>query len=207
MDPDGDYSEVVRPRVSSLLTKTRTRDSEAHVWTTFSADQVDLNWQNPEVFFEFLDILFLYLSKGMRVARLDAVAFLWKTLGTNCIHLPETHEMVKLFRDICEIVAPQVLLMTETNVPHEENVSYFGNGDEAHMVYQFEASALAPCIHDGRWFVSHEVGSELSAPPPERLHLPRLPSHDGIGVRPIEGILPTKGVIRSSSTSRRLGDV
>ena len=97
MDPDGDYSEVVRPRTSPLLTKTRTRDGEANVWTTFSADQVDLNWQNPEVFFEFVDILFLYLSKGMRIARLDAVAFLWKTLGTNCVHLPETHEMVKLF--------------------------------------------------------------------------------------------------------------
>lgn len=193
MDPDGDYSDVVRPRTSPLLTKTRTRDGEAHVWTTFSADQVDLNWQNPEVFFEFLDILFLYLSKGMRVARLDAVAFLWKTLGTNCIHLPETHEMVKLFRDICEIVAPQALLLTETNVPHEENVSYFGNGDEAHMVYQFSLPPLllhAFTTGDGSYLTKWAM--ELAPPPKDCTFFNFTASHDGIGVRPVEGLLPTE---------------
>lgn len=97
MDPKQDYSEVVRPRTSPLLTKTRTIDGEANVWTTFSADQVDLNWCNPEVLFEFIDILMFYISKGMRIVRMDAVAFVWKELGTNCIHLPETHEIVKLF--------------------------------------------------------------------------------------------------------------
>ena len=193
MDPKGDYSQVVRPRTLPLLTKTRTREGESYVWTTFSPDQVDLNWQNPEVFFEFLDILFLYLSKGMRIARLDAVAFLWKKLGTNCLHLPETHEMVKLFRDVCEIVAPQAIIMTETNVPHEENVSYFGDGDEAHMVYQFSLPPLLMhAFTAGQGTYLTKWAMELAPPPEGCTFFNFTASHDGIGVRPIEGILPTK---------------
>jgi sucrose phosphorylase len=192
MDPKKDYSQVVRPRTTPLLTRARTRDGESHVWTTFSPDQVDLNWQNPEVFFEFLDILFLYLSKGMRIARLDAVAFLWKTLGTNCLHLPETHEMVKLFRDVCEIVAPQAVILTETNVPHAENVSYFGEGDEAHMVYQFSLPPLllhAFTTGNGKYLT--QWARELAPPPEGCTFFNFTASHDGIGVRPVEGILPT----------------
>lgn len=191
MDPKLDYSEVVRPRTSPLLTKTRTREGDAHVWTTFSPDQVDLNWQNPEVFFEFLDILFLYISKGMRIARLDAVAFLWKEMGTNCLHLPQTHEVVKLFRDIAEIVAPQTVILTETNVPHEENVSYFGRGDEAHMVYQFSLPPLTMhALATGNATYLTKWAKELAPPPEGCTFFNFTASHDGIGVRPIEGILP-----------------
>ncbi|MEM7790239.1 MAG: sugar phosphorylase [Verrucomicrobiota bacterium] len=193
MDPKEDYSQVVRPRTSPLLTKTRTRDGEANVWTTFSSDQVDLNWQNPDVLFEFIDILFLYISKGMRIARLDAVAFCWKTLGTNCIHLPETHELVKLFRDIAEIVAPRTVLLTETNVPHAENVSYFGNGDEAQMVYQFSLPPLL--LHGlatGKATYLTKWASDLEPPPEGCTFFNFTASHDGVGVRPIEGLLPEK---------------
>ncbi|MEX0326258.1 MAG: alpha-amylase family glycosyl hydrolase, partial [Puniceicoccaceae bacterium] len=111
MDPETDLSSVVRPRPWPLLTKTSTRDGPVHVWTTFSDDQMDLNWQNPDVLFEFLDILFLYLSKGCRIFRLDAVAFLWKQVGTSCLHLPETHEIVKLFRDVLSWVDPRTILL------------------------------------------------------------------------------------------------
>lgn len=191
MDPAEDFSAVVRPRTSPLLTPTRTRDGEAHVWSTFSSDQIDLNWQNPEVLFEFIDILMLYISKGMRIARLDAVAFLWKTPGTSCIHLSQTHEMVQLFRDIIEIIAPRTLLLTETNVPHEENISYFGRGDEAHMIYQF---SLPPLLLHGlstsnaqyltQWAI------DLAPPPSGCTFFNFTASHDGVGVRPVEGILP-----------------
>ena len=191
MDPDGDYSEVVRPRTSPLLTKTRTRDGDTHIWTTFSPDQVDLNWQNPEVFFKFLDILFLYISKGMRIVRMDAVAFLWKKSGTSCLHLPETHEVVKLFRDIIEIVAPRTILLTETNVPHDENISYFGDGDEAQMVYQF---SLPPLLLHGlatgnARYLTKWAG-RLEPPPPGCTFFNFTASHDGIGMRPVEDLLP-----------------
>ena len=191
MDPETDLSAVVRPRTSPLLTRTATRDGEVHVWTTFSADQVDLNWQNPDLLFEFIDIFFLYVSRGARILRLDAVAFLWKEIGTQCIHLPQTHEMVKLFRDLCELVAPHVVILTETNVPHEENISYYGEGDEAHMVYNF---SLPPLLLHG---LLRNDPSYLKA---WAAGLPELEagmtwfnfssSHDGIGVRPLAGLLP-----------------
>ena len=191
MDPDTDLSQVVRPRTSPLLTKTTTREGDTHVWTTFSADQVDLNWQNPDVLFEFFDILFLYISKGARILRLDAVAFLWKELGTSCIHHDNTHEVVRLFRDVIEAVAPDVLILTETNVPHDENISYFGRGNEAHMVYNF---SLPPLLLHGllREDTSylHEWAKDLSAPPKGCTYFNFTASHDGVGVRPLQGLVP-----------------
>lgn len=192
IDPKTDLTAVVRPRTSPVLSPFKTRDGEAHVWTTFSADQVDLNWQNPDLLFEFLDILFLYLSKGVHFLRLDAVAFLWKEIGTRCVHLPQTHEIVKLLRDILEIVAPRAVIITETNVPQSENYSYFGDGDEAHMVYQF---SLPPLLLHSLLFGDSTHLTQWA------LRIPKLPSgctffnfaasHDGIGLRPTEGMLST----------------
>ncbi|MCD8481561.1 MAG: hypothetical protein LR015_02115 [Verrucomicrobia bacterium] len=142
VDPDTDLSQVVRPRPWPLLTKTTTHEGDAWVWTTFSEDQVDLNWSNPDVLFEFLDIFLFYLYQGARILRLDAVAFLWKKIGTDCIHLPETHTVIKLLRDVADVVAPEAILLTETNVPHKENIAYFGDGDEAHSVYNFSLPPL-----------------------------------------------------------------
>lgn len=193
MDPKTDLSQVVRPRSSPLLTATQTRDGEAHVWTTFSADQVDLNWQNPDLFFEFVDILFLYIAAGVRILRLDAVAFLWKNIGTDCLHQPETHEVVKLLRDILEMVAPEVVLLTETNVPHEENISYFGRGDEAHMVYQFSLPPLLlHALLAGNTRYLTEWAASLPEPPKGCTWFNFTASHDGIGVRPLQGILSKK---------------
>lgn len=197
MDPATDLSAVVRPRPWPLLTKTATRDGTAHVWTTFSEDQIDLNWQNPDVLFEFLDILFLYLSKGCRIFRLDAVAFLWKQIGTTCLHRPETHEVVKLFRDVLEWVAPSAILLTETNVPHEENISYFGESDEAHMVYNF---SLPPLILngllDGSATLLTEWARSLPELSPHQAFFNFTASHDGIGVRPLQGLLPDAELAR-----------
>jgi glycosidase len=194
-DAESDLSAVVRPRSTPLLTPYQTRNGEKMVWTTFSADQVDLDWTCPDLLFEFLDIILYYISMGCRILRLDAVAFLWKRLGTNCLHLPETHEVIKLIRNFVDVVAPETILLTETNVPHEENISYFGKGDEAHAVYQF---SLPPLLLHGllRGTSRHlrEWASTL-APPAKGCHfLNFTASHDGVGVRPLEGILPKKEV-------------
>lgn len=191
MNPDTDLSQVVRPRTSPLLTKTTTRFGETYVWTTFSDDQVDLNWQNPDLLFEFLDILFLYISKGVRILRLDAVAFIWKNLGTNCIHQPQTHEIIKLFRNVIELVAPHVILLTETNVPHAENVSYFGKNDEAHMVYNFSLPPLLlHALLAGNSSYLTQWAAELDYPGKHCTFLNFSASHDGVGVRPLQGLLP-----------------
>ncbi|MFM9270035.1 sugar phosphorylase [Halomonas elongata] len=204
MAPDTDLSAVVRPRSSPLLVKIPTRRGPRHLWATFSEDQIDLNFANPDVLLEFIGILLFYLSQGARVIRLDAIAYLWKEVGTSCIHLPQTHEVVRLLRTIIDHVAPQALLLTETNVPHEENISYFGlerlappsqddsiTPDEAHLVYQFPLPPLL--LHT-------LTGGEASTLAAWLRSLPELPpgcsflnftaSHDGIGVRPLEGWLP-----------------
>lgn len=205
-DEEADLSAVVRPRASPLLTPYQTRSGEKHVWTTFSADQVDLDWTSSDLLFEFLDIIMYYASLGCRILRLDAVAFLWKELGTNCLHLPKTHQVIKLVRNFIEVVAPEVLILTETNVPHPENISYFGKGDEAHAVYQF---SLPPLLLHGLLRGTAEHVTNWAAnlnPPPKGCHfLNFTASHDGIGVRPLEGILPTDEILALAEDVRKNG--
>ncbi|MBN1518181.1 hypothetical protein JXA32_16585 [Candidatus Sumerlaeota bacterium] len=193
--PDGDWSRVVRPRSLPLFTEAQTSRGPRHVWTTFSADQVDLNFANPDVLFELFDILLSYLERGARIIRLDAIAFLWKEAGTSCLHLPQTHAAVKLMRAAFDAVAPGRLLLTETNVPHRENVSYFGNGDEAHVVYQF---SLAPLILlamlKGDATLLTQWARDLEPPREGCAYLNFTASHDGVGVRPLEGIAPREEV-------------
>ena len=198
VDPDTDVSQVTRPRSSPLLVPISTRRGTRHVWATFSEDQIDLNFENPDVLLEFVGILLFYLQQGVRIIRLDAVAFLWKRLGTSCIHLPETHTVVRLLRAIVDEIAPSTLLITETNVPHAENISYFGlerlakgAPDEAHMVYQF---ALPPLLlHTltrGEATTIQTWLNSLPVLPEQCTYLNFTASHDGIGVRPLEGLLP-----------------
>ena len=133
----------MRPRALPLLTAVQTVSGEKLVWTTFSTDQIDFNFHNPAVLLEMLDILLFYISRGARIIRLDAIAYLWKELNTSCAHLPQTHIAVQLMRDILNIAAPRVLLLTETNVPHADNISYFGDGvNEAQIVYNFPLPPL-----------------------------------------------------------------
>ncbi|GGC90316.1 sugar phosphorylase [Vreelandella lutescens] len=198
VDPETDVSQVTRPRSSPLLVPISTRRGMRHVWATFSEDQIDLNFENPDVLLEFVGILLFYLQQGVRIIRLDAVAFLWKRLGTSCIHLPETHTVVRLLRAIVDEIAPGTLLITETNVPHAENISYFGlersaesKPDEAHMVYQF---ALPPLLlHTltrGEATTMQTWLNSLPVLPEQCTYLNFTASHDGIGVRPLEGLLP-----------------
>ncbi|MCH8567709.1 MAG: sugar phosphorylase [Balneolales bacterium] len=191
IDPDENVRMVTRPRSTPLLSPIQTNHGTYYLWTTFSPDQVDVNFSNPDVLFEFIDILLFYLSKGVRVIRLDAVAFLWKKKGTSCIHLEETHQVVKLIRDVVESVAPETILITETNVPHKENISYFGDGDEAHMVYNFSLPPLLyhAIITQNATYLT-KWSRELTPPPEGCTYFNFASSHDGIGVRPLEGLVP-----------------
>mgnify|MGYP001823908275 CR=1 FL=1 len=191
MDPASDLASVVRPRTSPLLKPVQTPSGEKHLWATFSHDQIDLDFSNPDVLFEFLDILLLYVHRGARIIRLDAIAYLWKEPGTGCIHLPQTHQVVKLLRDVLELLAPGTVLITETNVPHAENLSYFGAGDEAHMVYQFSLPPLLlHALHSGQARYLNEWVGSLEPPPAGCTYFNFTASHDGIGLRPLEGLLP-----------------
>lgn len=189
-DPGLDLSAVVRPRTSPLLNPVMTTDGERHVWCTFSEDQVDLNFANPQVLLAFVEIIRFYLEQGVQIFRLDAVAFLWKEPGTPCIHLQQTHELIKVLRLLVEHRDPQAMLITETNVPNRENLTYFGNANEAHAIYNFSLPPLlintlvtGNCRHLKTWL--------MSMPPAQMgtTYLNFIASHDGIGMRPTDGLL------------------
>ncbi|WP_158968984.1 sugar phosphorylase [Paraglaciecola sp. L3A3] len=188
--PDKDVSQVVRPRTSDLLRLTETSKGEKHVWCTFSHDQVDFDFTNPNVLDTFVSIIRQYLDTGIRLFRLDAVAFLWKKLGTSCINLEQTHEVVRLLRTLIEHAVDDAVIITETNIPNRQNLTYFGNANEAHGIYNFSLPPLlvnslvtGSCKHLKAWL--------CSMPPAQNgtFFFNFIASHDGIGLRPAEGLL------------------
>lgn len=188
--PDDDLSQITRPRTSPLLRETETTEGKQYVWCTFSHDQVDLNFANPEVLKEFAGIIRHYLNNGVRIFRLDAVAFLWKTPGTSCINLPQTHEMIRLLRTLVEHAEPDAIIITETNIPNSENLTYFGNANEAHGIYNFSLPPLLvnTLITGDSRYLSQWL---MSMPPAQNgtFYFNFIASHDGIGLRPAEGLL------------------
>jgi len=192
VEGDPDLSAVIRPRALPLLTTFTTAGGERRVWTTFSPDQVDVNVRHPEVLLELLDVLLEYVAKGARFIRLDAIAFLWKEPGTTCLHLPQTHRIIRLMRALLDEVAPQVVIVTETNVPHADNISYFGDGrNEAQLVYNFALPPLVlHALLTGDGSVLTRWAQGLKRPSESVTYLNFLASHDGIGLNPARGILP-----------------
>ncbi|MFQ5708192.1 MAG: sugar phosphorylase [bacterium] len=187
---------IVRPRTTELLTPFSTLNGKRWVWTTFGPDQIDLNYHNPKVLLKMVEILLTYVRRGADIIRLDAVTYLWDELGTSGVNLNQNHITIKLFRDVLDAVAPHVALITETNIPHEENVKYFGNGhDEAQMVYNF---ALPPLVLHAfqtenaskltAWASGIEKVSDTAT------YFNFLDSHDGIGVLAVKNILSAEEI-------------
>ncbi|MGZ4159555.1 MAG: alpha-amylase family glycosyl hydrolase [Neobacillus sp.] len=198
MDPTIDISAVTRPRALPLLTKfTLVNGEEKHIWTTFSEDQIDLNFSNPQVLLMMIEVLLFYLEQGAEYIRLDAIGFMWKEVGTTCIHHEKTHEIVKIFRDVVDEAAKGTVIITETNVPHKDNVAYFGNGnDEAHMVYQFPLPPLVlNAIHNSNGSALTRWASQLPPTGIDTTFFNFLASHDGIGLNPIRGIIPEEEIL------------
>ncbi|MEM7291245.1 MAG: sugar phosphorylase, partial [Pseudomonadota bacterium] len=204
--PDDDLSCVVRPRAHPLLREVETVNGAKHVWCTFSHDQVDFDFSNPTVLLEFLDILRCHIEKGVRTVRLDAIAFLWKEPGTTSIHLPQTHNSVRLLRLLVDYNEDAVILITETNVPNAENLSYFGNRNEAHAVYNFPLPPLL--LHGLLNGTSHHLNAWQMSMPPAQLgctYFNFTASHDGIGVRPAEGFLSDEEIDQMIETVTDFG--
>ncbi|MGM0632115.1 MAG: sugar phosphorylase [Pseudomonadota bacterium] len=206
IDPDTDLSLVVRPRTSELLLTADTVDGPKHVWCTFGHDQVDLDFRNPSVLIEFVRIIRQYLDHGVRIFRLDAVAFLWKEAGTSCLNLPQTHELVRLLRTLLEHADPDTIIITETNIPKRENLTYFGNSNEAHAIYNFSLPPLllhtllrGNCRHLKSWL--------MTMPPAQAgtFFLNFIASHDGIGLRPAEGLLSDEEIHTLIHSMERFG--
>lgn len=188
--PEDDLSSVVRPRTSPLLREVSTPEGNVYVWCTFSHDQVDLNFSNPDVLLEFVKIIRFYLERGVKIFRLDAIAFLWKEIGTTCINLPQTHELVRLLRTLIQHHTGDAIIVTETNLPNRENLTYFGNANEAHIIYNFSLPPLL--LNTLVTGSSRHLKTWLMSMPPAMkgtTYLNFIASHDGIGLRPAEGLL------------------
>ncbi|MFY8328247.1 sugar phosphorylase [Pseudoalteromonas sp. ZZD1] len=201
-----DVSKVVRPRTTPLLNTVQTAIGERHVWCTFSPDQVDLDFANPLVLNEFVGIIRHYLDNGVKIFRLDAVAFLWKELNTSCINLPQTHEVIRLLRTLIEHVEPSAIIITETNIPNRENLSYFGNANEAHCIYNFSLPPLLlhTLLSGDSKALKHWM---MSMPPAQNgtAYFNFIASHDGIGLRPAEGLLDEAELGQMVNTVSRFG--
>ena len=205
--PEFDISRVFRPRALPLLTRFDTNRGNLDLWTTFSTDQIDLNYRDPDVLLYIIDVLLYYVLHGASIIRLDAIAFMWKESGTECLHLPQTHAAIKLFRNVFDMVAPHVKIITETNVPHSDNISYFGEGnDEAHMVYNFALPPLtvhALLTGDGSYLT--QWASTLQLGNPKNYFYNFTASHDGIGLMPARGILPAVEIERLVTATEKHG--
>ncbi len=187
---DFDTSNIVRPRSSSLEEKFLVNGEERNIWCTFSSDQADLNFKNPAVLRKLIDVIFWYIQKGVRVFRLDAVAFIWKNSGTTGLNAPQAHLIVRLLRVLVDYVDLGIILITETNLPVDENLSYFGNGNEAHWIYNFTLPPLSIftlMFGDATQIRKWSIGMPPALP--NTAYLNFLSSHDGIGLRPVEGVL------------------
>ena len=206
-DPEADLTQVIRPRALPLLTPFETVDGKKHLWTTFSEDQVDLNFQNPDVFIKILELILFYIEKGASFLRLDAIGFLWKVIGTSCLHLPQTHSVIQLYRELIELVTEGFIFITETNVPHKDNISYFGNGfNEASLVYQFPLPPLilnAMQTENGKYLT--EWVKTLKNPSEETCFFNFLASHDGIGLNPVRGIIPEEEILQMAELVKKAG--
>ena len=198
VDPETDLSAVTRPRALPLLTPFTLADgSVRHLWTTFSDDQIDLNFASPQVLIAMVDVLLHYLTEGADYIRLDAVGFMWKIPGTSCIHLEQTHRLIQLFRAITDAVAPGTVIITETNVPHKDNISYFGEVyNVAQMVYQFSLPPLVlHTVHSGNVQALCQWAQGLSLPSSQTTWFNFLASHDGVGLNPLRGISPESDIL------------
>ena len=205
-DETFDTRKVVRPRTSPLLNTVTTAQGDRAVWCTFGPDQVDFNFTNPAVVVEFVAIIRELLDAGVRVFRLDAVAFLWKESGTTCMNLPQTHELIRLFRLIIECAQADAIVITETNVPNRENLSYFGNSNEAHGIYNFSLPPLL--IHALVTGNSRHLSTWMMSMPPAldgTVYFNFIASHDGIGLRPVEGLLEQEEVNQLLATMEQFG--
>ena len=195
VDKNYDCSKVVRPRDHDLLTEIELQNKKKFLWCTFSHDQIDLNFKNPDVLLEFIRLILKLSSYGIKIFRLDAVAFIWKQTGTTCLNLSQTHEIIKLLRDIVDQLDKNLIIVTETNLPKQENLSYFGKNDEAHWIYNF---SLPPLIVNTFLFEDSVALTKWSMKmPPAQLgnaYLNFIASHDGIGMRPAEGVLSDKAI-------------
>jgi amylosucrase len=159
---------------------------EGWVWTTFNDYQWDLNWANPSVLCEFADILLGHANLGVEVFRLDAIAFLWKRMGTSCQNQPEVHDLTQALRTVARIAAPAVLFKAEAIVGPADLPAYLGTGDHAGKVSDlaYHNSLMVQVwsmLASGAVNLATIALQNLPQPPPTTAWVTYIRCHDDIG--------------------------
>ena len=154
------------------------------VMTSFYPYQWDLNYRNPVVFNDMTANMLYLCNQGIDIIRLDAVPYIWKTLGTNCRNLPEVHNLVRIMRIACEIVCPGTLLLGEVVMEPSKVVPYFGSVSKPECHTLYNVTTMASTWHtvatkDVR-LLKHQLG-QVFALPKQYVFLNYLRCHDDIG--------------------------
>lgn len=207
-DKQVDTSWAYRTRTSPLLTPFEKKDgSRVWVWTGFSPLQADLNYQNPDVFLDMTKILIHYLNMGASLIRIDAAGYLWKQIGTSSVHMPQTHTILAIWRAIMAEMKPNVYLITETNVPNNINVQYFGKTiPEAHIVYNFGLSPLLLYTFMQKdTTVLNDWTKTLHTPRTDTTYFSITQTHDGVNVRSVDGVLSTEQITHLAQRTKQVG--
>ncbi len=165
---------------------THDADLDAWVWTTFNAWQWDLNWANPDVLVEFADIVVDLANLGVEVFRLDAIAFLWKRMGTSCQNQPEVHALTQALRATARLAAPAVLFKAEAIVGPRDLVPYLGTGSHTGRVSDiaYHNSLMVQVwsmLAAGDTVLARHALSRLPPTPPQGTWVTYVRCHDDIG--------------------------
>jgi amylosucrase len=156
------------------------------VWTTFNDYQWDVNWANPDVLCEFADVILDIANHGVEVFRLDAIAFTWKRIGTNCQNQPEVHALTQALRTVARIACPAVIFKAEAIVGPQDLSAYLGQGKHHGKVSDLaypnslmvQIWSMIAC-RDAR-LATHAL-QQLPAPPPTTAWVTYARCHDDIG--------------------------
>ncbi len=165
---------------------TWNEQANAWVWTTFNDYQWDLNWANPDVLCEFVDLMCWLANKGVEVFRLDAIAFTWKRMGTNCQNQPEVHDLTQIMRACMRIAAPSVAFKAEAIVSPEDLMAYLGTGEHyglvSDMAYHNELMVqLWNCLATAESRMAEVALSTMPTKPPSTTWATYVRCHDDIG--------------------------
>ncbi len=159
---------------------------DAWVWTTFHAWQWDLDWSNPDVLVEMADVVCFLANAGAEVLRLDAIAFLWKRLGTDCQNQPEVHALTQALRCVTRIACPAVVFKAEAIVGPQDLTAYLGRGRHHGKISDL-AYHNALMVHlwsmlaSGDTTLSSHALQQLPTPPSSTAWVTYARCHDDIG--------------------------
>lgn len=193
---------------SNWIKNPRTGD---YYFSTFYPQQADLNWDNPEVFGEMMKVVDFWMDLGVDGFRLDAASHLIKREGGDSRHLPETHAVIKKIRAHIEARSKEAVLLTEADGLPEIIKEYFGNGDEAHLSYNFPlVKYFFRAIADGSFKINEEFLKSVSGIPDNCQWVIFLGHHDELPLRDaelLEHFDPEKKFVFNNGLAMRLSNI